>query len=104
MVEMALGIKDHLRALLDVHSSIHHEPTRTWGERTEMTPWGPRQRCDGVSVGYSIWETLSPEGTRAQAAALSRYQAFAAIVRVLLAGQPQKVLNEFEEKELAILE
>jgi hypothetical protein len=103
LAEMALGIKEDVRALLGIHSSIHHEPTRTWGERTEMTPWGPRQHGGGVSVGYSVWEALSPEGTRAQAAALARYQAFAAIVRVLLAGQPQKVLKEFDDKDGAIL-
>jgi hypothetical protein len=103
LAEMALGIKEDLRALLDVHSSIHHEPTSTWGERTEMTPWGPRRRCDGVVVGYSIWKALSPEGTRAQAAALSQYQAFAVIVRVLLSGQPQKVLAEFNANDGAIL-
>jgi len=103
LAEMVLGIKEPLRALLDVHSSIHHEPTRTIGGRTEMTPWGPRERGGGVSMGYSMWKALSPEGTRAQAAALARYQAFAAVVRVLLAGQPQKVLKEFDDNDGAIL-
>jgi hypothetical protein len=103
LAEMVLGIKDQLCALLDVHSSIHHEPTRTIGGRTEMTPWGPREHGGGVSMGYSIWKALSPEGTRAQAAALSRYQAFAAIIRVLLVGQPQKVLKEFDDKNQVIL-
>src|SRR5262249_40612083 len=75
----------------------------TWGERTEMTPWGPRQRCEGVSVGYSCWNHLSPEGMRSQAAGLSRYQMFDAIARVLLSGQPEKVLAEFEERDQIIL-
>src|SRR5262245_49058309 len=101
--EMIGSIKDGLRDLLDVHSSIHHEPTQTWGERTEMTPWGPRLRCDGVSIGYSAWKALSPEGNRFQATVLSRYQAFAAVARVLLSGQPQKVLAAFDNSDRTIL-
>jgi hypothetical protein len=104
LAEMVVRIKDDLRELLGVHSSIRREPTGSSEGRNQMGPYGSTRRRRGfLFVGYSIWKPLSPEGTRSQAAALSGYQAFAAIVRVLLTGQPQKVLSEFSEGDRVIL-
>src|SRR5690349_15037679 len=94
---MTAEAQDALRELLTTHSAIHHEPTRTWDGHTEMTPWGPRRRGGVISVGYSFWKALSPAGVQAQALALEKYRTVEAITRILLKGQPQKVLDTFEK-------
>jgi len=103
LAEMMSGVKDSCCELLEKHASIHREPTRGFGGETRMGPWGPRRFGGGVSLGYSIWKPLSPEGTQAQAEALRRYQAFANIARTLLTGQPQNVLKQFDECDQIIL-
>ncbi|HEV3383709.1 MAG TPA: PIN domain-containing protein [Gemmata sp.] len=103
LAKMVFDIKGSLYTLLDVHSTIHHEPTRRVGGHRERTPWGLEEVGGGIIVGYSIWNPLSPEGTRAQSAALTRYQKFAAVTRLLLAGQPEKVLDEFAENDRDII-
>ena len=96
---LAEGVKESCRTLLEGHSSIHHEPTSTFGGGAEMTPWGMRRRGGMVMLGYSIWKPLAQEGARAQAEALRRYRAFAEIAKALLAGQPTQVLNAFQEND-----
>jgi hypothetical protein len=104
LAEMVSGVKDICCELLEKHGSIHHKPTRTIGGETEMTPWGPSRFGGGVSMGYSMWKPLTPEGIQTQAEALRQYRAFADITRTLLTGQPQNVLDHFDECDKIILE
>jgi hypothetical protein len=101
--QMTAAARAAIGKLLATHSSIHHEPTQTWGGSMEMTPWGPWHRGGGISIGYSVWKALSPEGMQAQASALEKYRAFAAIACLLLKEQPQKVLDLFKENQRVIL-
>ncbi len=103
LADMITEIKKALGCLLETHSSIHHEPTQAWGGEMQPAPWGHRRAPGFVAVGYSAWKPLSSEGTQAQSAALSRYQEFATLLRVLLVGQPQKVLAEFNEKDRVVV-
>lgn len=103
LAEMIAEIKTVLRPLLETHSSIHHQPTEVWGGEVQRGPFGRRRTPGFVAVGYSAWKPLSQEGTRAQSAALNRYQEFAALAIVLLSGQPQKVQAAFKESDRVVM-
>src|SRR5262249_28716831 len=105
-VELAETAEQVVGALrvLEAHSSIHNEPTRTIpGQEVPGLFGRTRVVGGGVSMGSSWWNSLPPDGVRAQAAALDRYRHFAAVVRVLLHGQPDKTLKKFEESDRIIL-
>jgi hypothetical protein len=103
LAEMMRGVRDVCTEFFEKHASIRHVPTRTFGGETKMTPWGPKRVGGGVSMGYSSWEPLSPNGTQTQAGFLSQYQKFVDLARTLLTGQPQKVLDQFSECDEIIL-
>jgi hypothetical protein len=92
-------LKLFCKDLFEKHASVHNEPTRSEGGQFRMTPWGPERTGGMVIVGFSIWNPLSVEGTRVQAAALKKYQEFAGLARILLSEQPQTVLNSFNEQD-----
>ncbi len=91
--EMAERAKGHLRELLTCHSSIHHEPYKTWQSRSMV----------GLSGGVHEWNDLPPEGSQLQARALDEYRRYAAVVGVLLRGQPRNTLKDLRQHEKFIL-
>jgi hypothetical protein len=94
-------IKTWLGDLLLRHSSIHHEPTKTWESEVPRGPWGHTFR--GVSIGYSQWNGLSAEGQQLQARVLKEYRRYAAILQVLMKDQPQSILGRLKESERTVL-
>lgn len=102
LAEMVSAIKQSLARLLE-RSSVYHQPTEVTPSRMVSTPFGFERQTGSIVVGYSGWNALSAEATQAQSVALSEYEKFAMLARVLLQGQPQKIVAEFSAKDHFIL-